>query len=62
MKRQFLIKVQATCLLRSSALFKRFSTVIIVFSTVFLKPWSKIGEPKRDKPSGSQILMPGAKF
>jgi hypothetical protein len=43
-------------------LFKRFSTVIIVFSTVFLKPSSKIGEPKSDKLPRSQILIPGAKF
>jgi hypothetical protein len=41
---------------------KRFSTVITVFSTVFWKPWSKIGEPKRDKLPRSQILIPGAKF
>jgi hypothetical protein len=29
---------------------------------MFLKPWSKIGEPKRDKLARSQILIPGAKF
>jgi hypothetical protein len=39
-----------------------FLPVSLVFSKVFLKPWSKIGEPKRDKLPRSQILISGAKF